>query len=386
MVGKHIDLFMFIDALGWEIVTKHHFLEKEFPHRYPVDMQFGYSSTAIPTILTGEPPTVHKHLSFYYYAPDKSPFRYLKFLAFLPNAIAGRWRFRHILSKIIAKVAGYTGYFEIYAMPFKKMPLFDYIEKKDIFIPEGLSPVENIADVAKKCGVPFHISNWRLSEEENVEALKDNIEKGDVRFAFLYTAAMDSLLHRVTKDGAEIQTKLEWYENHIRSIRVLLEREYDTYNFTVFSDHGMTTLVGTMDTIRDVAKLGFSEGKDYAAVYDSTMARFWFFTEKARQDITSLLKHYENASLLTDEDKVRYKIDFSDDMYGEEILLLDPGWQFEPCDMGVKALPAMHGYAPEDRDSMAALLSIHEPSIKPEWVGDYFKMMVQAITLSQNKM
>ena len=379
MAEKHIDLFMFIDALGWEIVNKHHFLEEEFSYRYPVKMQFGYSSTAIPTILSGEPPTVHKHLSFYYYNPQKSPFRHLKFLRWLPHFIAGRWRFRHIISKIIAKLFGYTGYFELYAMPFTKLPLFDYIEKKDIFIPGGLSPVDNIADKADEYGLKYHISNWRLSEDENISALEADLRKGDLQFAFLYTAAMDSLLHRVTKDGAEVAEKLDWYRKRILSLKLLLESKYDSYTFTVFSDHGMTTLLGTVDLIKDISSLGFKEGQDYAAVYDSTMGRFWFFNEKARNDVTTMLNTYDHSTLLSGEDKIRYGIDFSDDMYGEEILLLDPGWQFQPCDMGLNALPAMHGYAPEDKDSMAASLSVGDPDIKPAWVGDYFKMMLFAM-------
>ena len=49
---KSIPIYLFMDAMGWEIVQNYHFLESELPFRYPVQMQFGYSSTAIPTILT----------------------------------------------------------------------------------------------------------------------------------------------------------------------------------------------------------------------------------------------------------------------------------------------------------------------------------------------
>ena len=128
------------------------FLSDLLPHRYRVGMQFGYSSTAIPTILSGEKPTVHKHLSFYYYAPDKSPFKMMKRLGLglLPSSIADRWRVRHILSKIVAKYYGYTGYFELYAMPFTRLPFFDYIDKTNIFVPGGLRPVKNIAKVFLK--------------------------------------------------------------------------------------------------------------------------------------------------------------------------------------------------------------------------------------------
>ncbi len=45
---------MFIDAMGWEVLKDREFLSDLLPYRQPVEMQFGYSCTAIPTILTGE--------------------------------------------------------------------------------------------------------------------------------------------------------------------------------------------------------------------------------------------------------------------------------------------------------------------------------------------
>lgn len=374
---KKIAVFMFIDAMGWEIIKDRDFLKDLLPHRYRVGMQFGYSSTAIPTILTGEKPTVHKHLSFYYYAPDKSPFKIFPYLGLglLPSAIADRWRVRHILSKIVAKRYGFTGYFEMYAMPFNRISYFDYIEKTDIFVPGGLSPVRNLADLLVEKEIPYHISNWRLQEIENVEALINDVKKGEIKFAFLYTAAMDGLLHRVTKDGSEINTKMDWYDNHIRRLFSELEKNYESIYFAVFSDHGMTTLTEVVDVKKPVEKLGYKFGKDYAAVYDSTMVRLWFFNDRAKRDILGVLKEVPFSHILDDEELKRYSIDFSDNMYGENILLMDPGYQIAPSDMGLNALPGMHGFAPEHEDSFAALLSSEQVEIDLKCVDDYFRLM-----------
>jgi len=54
---------LFINALDWEIIKDRDFLKEPALHRYRVGMQFGYSSTAIPTVLTGEKPTIHKHFN-----------------------------------------------------------------------------------------------------------------------------------------------------------------------------------------------------------------------------------------------------------------------------------------------------------------------------------
>ncbi|MCD4651532.1 MAG: alkaline phosphatase family protein [Candidatus Cloacimonetes bacterium] len=373
---KKLHIFMFIDALGWEVLQRHKFLEDLLPHRYRVEMQLGYSCTAIPTILTGVGPEKHGHLSFYYYSPETSPFRLLKPMQYLPPSIFNRWRVRHMISKTIARIKGYTGYFELYSMPFAKLPYFDYIEKKDIFVADGLAPVSNIADEIKKRGIKAHITNWRNSEAENIQALTRDIDKGEINFAFLYTAAMDSLLHRVTKNGAEIQHKLNWYAEKIRTVLHTAHSRYDEVSLAVMSDHGMTTLTQPVDVKSRIEKLPFRYGKDYAAVYDSTIARFWFFKPHVGNTIKHVLEEIKNAHILTEKEKIKYRIYFPDNKFGECFLLMDPGYQIAPSDMGTYALPGMHGFAPEHKDSYAAYCSTEKPDKAPEWVGDFFRLMV----------
>ncbi len=372
-----VHVFMFIDALGWEIVNEHHFLDDVFPHRHHVKMQFGYSSTAIPTIMTGQPPSVHKHLSFYYYSPLTSPFKLFRYLMmqYLPRRIFDRWRVRHILSKIIARIYGFTGYFELYSMPYSRLPYFDYIEKNDIFVPNGLAPVKNLADILSATDVPWHISNWRLSETENIQELENKLNSGSIKFAFLYTAALDGLLHFNVGNYEKIQNKLDWYAERIKKLIEVIKNNYSEFTFTVFSDHGMTPLAGVSDIKRDVEALDLKFGKDYVAVYDSTMARFWFLSKESKKKILAVLAANNNGHTLSEEEKVKYGVYFPDKMYGESIFLMNPGWQIEPCDMGLKALPGMHGFAPEDKDSYASCLSTGELPLPPEWVGDYFKIM-----------
>ena len=64
MKENTVRVFVFIDALGWKQAERYGFLRDLLPNRRPIEMQFGYSCTAIPTILTGERPAVHGHLAF----------------------------------------------------------------------------------------------------------------------------------------------------------------------------------------------------------------------------------------------------------------------------------------------------------------------------------
>jgi hypothetical protein len=378
---KRIDVFIFIDALGWEIVQKHNFLSDILPNRYPAEMVFGYSSTAIPTILSGEPPTVHKHLSFYYYDPENSPFKLIKYLNLkhLPSKIFDRWRVRHILSKVIAKLKGFTGYFEIYSMPFDRIHFFNYAEKTDIFVPNGLAPVKNLADRLEDAHISYHISNWRLSEQDNFDSLNKDIEAEKPEFAFLYTAKLDGILHFETKDGDKIPEKLAWYEKNIKELISNIKDHYEEYSLHIMSDHGMTSKTGTVDIKKLFKNSTLKFGKDYASVFDSTMARFWYFSENAEKKVHEIMNDIKEGHFLTEVEKNRFRIDFKDNMYGKDIFLLDPGIQIEPCDMGIKALPAMHGFSPLDKDSYASFLSTDEIKDPPKWVGDYFRIMTSYI-------
>lgn len=368
---------MFIDALGWEIIKEHKFCADILPERFPVKTQLGYSSTAIPTILSGKKPQEHKHFSFYYYSPQTSPFKIFKYLPmdWLPGCIFNRWRVRHSFSRLIKKFYGFSGYFELYNVPYGHLPYLDYCEKTDIFAPDGLAPVKNLNDVLISKGIPYLISDWRQSDDFNIKQMQLALETGEIEFGFLYTAAFDGFLHENIGNHDAIAARLDEYRKIISKLIDAGNKNYDDFEFTIISDHGMTPLKYTVDLKSQIKALKLKFGKDYVSVYDSTMARFWFFNQSAREEIMEILKSQPDAKVLTEADKEEFGINFTDNMFGEEILLFDPGVQISPCDMGRSALPGMHGYTPGDKDSLACLLSTVKPSIPPQWIGDFFDIM-----------
>jgi predicted AlkP superfamily pyrophosphatase or phosphodiesterase len=205
--------------------------------------------------------------------------------------------------------------------------------------------------------------------------MKVALETGEIEFGFLYTAAFDGFLHDNIGNHNAVAAELAKYQKIINELIETGKNSYDDFEFTVISDHGMTPLKYTVDLKSQIKTLELKFGNDYVAVYDSTMARFWFFNEHAREKIMKVLASQTDAKVLTQADKQEFGIDFPDNMFGEEILLFDPGIQISPCDMGCNALPGMHGYTPGDKDSCACLLSTGKPPIIPEWIGDFFDIM-----------
>ena len=372
-----VKAFVFVDALGWKQVERYGFLKDLLPHRRSIEMQFGYSCTAIPTILTGERPDVHGHLAFYDFAPEKSPFKAMRFLAPLlkPRSFWRRGRVRNVLSRLVKRFYGFTGYFQLYGVPVERLPKLDYCEKTDLFAPGGLAPVKNLADVWSAQGMSYHISNWRLSEAENFRIAERLFRKGEVDRAFVYSAAFDALQHDNVGRDDVLRPKVEAYAATIRRLYDALVEGGRPFELTVFSDHGMTPLRGTADAPAALEGTGLRWGEDYASAIDSTMARFWWLKpgveEKVRAAFAGFAGHW-----LGEEELRRHGLWREDRKFGDAIFLADAGIQFCPSDMGVKPLNGMHGFDPADEDSQACWLSTVPVPDRVHRVCDYFREMV----------
>ncbi len=95
MKTESLDLFIFADALGWTQVQRRGFLADLFPHRAPCETIFGYSASCDPSILTGKLPAEHGHFSFFVHEPRRSPFRWARWLGWLPEFFVAHHRIRN---------------------------------------------------------------------------------------------------------------------------------------------------------------------------------------------------------------------------------------------------------------------------------------------------
>lgn len=377
--SKEIALFVFIDAFGWELMKRHgSFLDGVLTHRSRLESIFGYSSTCDPTILTGLMPEDHGHFSFFCYNPKESPFALCSVLRFLPKSITRRGRVRRMMSRLIRRLYGYTGYFQIYNMPFDRLKLFEYTEKRDLYQPGGInSGAPTIFDYLREHRIPFHLSDWQASEETNLASLRDALGKGEIRFAYLYMAAMDAILHAHGTASPRATEKIAWYDREIRRVLDTARERYDAVRLYVFSDHGMTDTRDTCDLISRIDALGLEFGRDYAAVYDSTMARFWFLTDRARPAIEAALREEKRGRILTDADLAAWRCRFPGNRYGDLFFLLDPGVLLCPSFMGETVLAGMHGFAPTDKDTDAAFASSVIPERIPARLDDLYGLMLE---------
>ncbi|MBS0656930.1 MAG: alkaline phosphatase family protein [Verrucomicrobia bacterium] len=352
-----LPLFIMLDAAGWEILRDRDFLTAEAPHRRKLESVFGYSSACVPSIVSGRWPDSHRNWSYFVYDPPNSPFRKLKGLRLLPNALTSRRIVRRILTRLLKRGLGFRGYFDLYNIPFQYISLFDFSEKKSPFTPGGMNRGENIFDFLTQRGIPYYMNDIERPEPETRDQLIERIRSESIDFAFVYWPGLDGLMHLHGNDSPRIVDQLAGYQDWIGAIMAAAREHYADLRLFVFSDHGMANCDEHLDLRAVIERLPLRFGEDYTAVYDSTMARFWFHRPAARGAIEAALRTVPEGRVIEDAELAELHTLFEDRYFGELIFLLREGVLLVPSHMGERPIRAMHGYHPADRHSKASLLT-----------------------------
>jgi hypothetical protein len=376
MRADRITLAFFIDALGWELAKEFGCFRDVAPHWYRQRTILGYSCAAQPTILTGLSPAEHGHWAMFYRS-ERSELASLARLRVLPTLISSHRRFRRHLLTWHRKRSGFTGYYNFYRVPFAHFRQFDIVEKRDIYSPRAFEgDVQSLFDRLAREGVPYRVWNWRHGLDRAFEELGQALDENPPpRFALLYTAEMDALLHGHIGDSEVVARALLDLEGRITKTVQAARERCSRVDVLIFSDHGMIQTMGSRDMMGIVARLGLHHGRDCIAFYDSTMARFWFRTPETRTLVERALGRLDWGTILSDDDLRREGVYFDDRRFGELIFLANPGMLIVPSHMGAAAPRGMHGFTPDHDDSYAILMSNSPISPEPARIADTFAAM-----------
>lgn len=380
-----IRLFVLIDALGWQLLKEHEFLNATLPHRQPLRTILGFSSGAIPTILTGMPPAHTGHWNLFYYDPQGSPFRWLRWFRFLPDFVPEHRITQKLVKELGRHVLGMGPLFECFVSP-RLLPWFNWIEKRNIYDRGGISGAPSIFDELAEEKVPHRVYTYHhQSDDEILKQAAQDIKSQAANFYFIYLCEIDAVLHNHIQDKNKLAEHLGRYAERLCAIFRSAQRIDPNASMTLFSDHGMTPVTDRFDLVREIETLGFSMPEDYLAVYDSTMARFWFFNPESRTRITQRLHELSCGRILPEAELQNLGVFFPDQRYGEIVFLLHPGWLISRSDFNGKGWNpiGMHGYHPDDAYSDGVFLSSEKPPVPIRAVADVYQCMRQALQLEE---
>ncbi len=272
-----------------------------------------------------------------------------------------------MVSRLVKRSLNFHGYFDLYNIPFRDISLYDFSEKKSPLRPGGMNRGKNIFDFLQENQIAYHASSPEAKEEENLSAAIRALQSGKPDFAFVYWPGLDALLHQVGNLSPRIGQKLRSYEDWICKLLDVSRDQYQEVKLYILSDHGMANCNEILDLEAIIHTLPLAKGKDYAVVYDSTMARFWFFHDRARNLISNVLESVPQGRILPKSELVELGVYFPDAYFGELIFLVREGVLIVPSDMGARPITGMHGYHPDEPHSYAMICT--NEAVIPEHVS-----------------
>ncbi len=295
-------------------------------------------------------PDRHGLWMMYSFARKRSPFAWL---ALVPRRVSARrlWLRRAIRWRL-ENVTGVRGYYSLYDVPREVLPHLDIPARGDIFAPRGAGETRTIFDWLDEEGIPRMGWDYRMAEGRAFDELEEAVRGRRAAFYLLYTAGLDSELHRAGTAAAPVRERLAWYAERIETIAAAAGPDARIF---VLGDHGMCDVKGNIDIMKEIESLGLDVPGDYVPFYDSTMARFKIRSARARDSIGKLLGDRTFGRVLGPDETRRLGVAFPDGCFGDIVFLAEPGIIFLPSYMGAEGVAAMHGYHP-DVEGMSSLM------------------------------
>ncbi len=248
-------------------------------------------------------------------------------------------------------------------IPLHLLPCFDLVEQRAPWDPRV--GYRSIFERLRERGSDFFHCAWPESNR-----LADHSDRGIIehtlaqvtpqhRLAYVHLGALDGIGHAHGPESAHVQTCLANTDALVERLVTTLRTRFDAVDVVLFGDHGMVSVTTTVDVWSALDATGLKMGVDYVAFLDSTMVRFWFFSEGARRRIAAALEPFP-GQLLDAAAQARYGIAGCDRRNGEAIFLVAPGVLVFPnfFQRAGALVKGMHGYDPDCPDNQG-FFAIH---------------------------
>jgi hypothetical protein len=309
-------------------------------------------------------------------ANGHSPFRKLSLICAMPPWMVENRYARFGVKTLARRMNNLTGYFQLYGVPLSYLPKLDVCEKRNIYAPGGIPGSTSIFDLLHGGGKSYKTYCYHEGTDDQLLAsIEADLRAGAAKFYFLYLAGLDYFLHLHADDREASAAMLEKYSSAIARIHGIAVKTYGAADLHVFGDHGMAPTEATIDIQSILAALPIKPSRDYLCLLDSTMARFWFYSTRARELVTEALKKVDGGRWLDPADLMKLHAFFPDGKYGEQIFLTESGTVIAPCHMGVRAPAGMHGFLPSSPHSRSAFVSSVDYGDSINQITDLFGVM-----------
>lgn len=198
---------------------------------------------------------------------------------------------------------------------------------------------------------------------EHVEARYLAEERGGNDLTFLFIGDLDRVGHHFGPDSPERRAMLKRIDDALARIFAKASKYYSTVHLLTFGDHGMAHVERYLDLRGAIERAGLDPVED-SYFLDSTLARFWVTDERRRRRLVNVLNDEGGGRVLSEEDRVSYRIRWPHRHFGDVIFAAEPRVLLHPSFYCWSGQPpeGMHGYLPECSDNHSAIV-LHGPRV-----------------------
>ncbi len=348
-------LVVFVDAFGPLQLERFGRRLGFLQHHRSVGGVLGYTSGALPTVLTGQPPAVHGRMCLFtaHRAGERHILSPLRWLGLLPRPLHERHSVRRLAERWLSWRNDLSGYVALHKVPPEHFGWLSLPERDDLFQSPTIGGATTFLAEAREAGLSVYASPWQIAEPQRWIDTHDALERQKPDLAFLYAAELDAVLHAEGNAGRGADAAVDRIARNIDRARLQMSSGGDDVSTFVIGDHGMADVVATVDPRALLPNLGDST----RAFVDSTMLRLWGEVgalERAR----TLLDETRWPGTWMDAGALERAAAPTGDAYGDAIFVLDEGVMFAPSFLG-GAARGMHGYSVHAASARAALASDH---------------------------
>ena len=164
---------------------------------------------------------------------------------------------------------------------------------------------------------------------DQLDAVAGNLAEGREQLIFAEVYGLDLLQHWSLDQPDRLR---EGYAQVDRFVADLFRRATAAgRRLVLLVDHGQELVRGTVDIASRLRALGIPES-EYTYFLDVPMARFWFHTDRAREEITAMLEATPHGRTLRYTELADAGVAFPNADYGELYFAADPGFIIFPHD------------------------------------------------------
>ena len=346
-------------------------------------------------VFSGQYPDTSGNFSQFVFDPENSPFKWVKALGPLGNAVKPRKAFfpaRKAIQKVTTWKTGAPAADPAWIPP-RFLPYFDTCgDRAPLDAPEALGGA-SLFDLCRQSGLTYRYFANPVSgdDDQTHELLARELRAGSpcdlyvVRFS-----VADDVGHAQGPGSDELRkVHLPKLDRRLAALHAALTAGYDSWDFFVCGDHGMSAIERRIDVQTALKQhCRAKPGKDYVVLVNSTLAVFWYLTEKGQREVEAVLTRIPGTHVVTEAERRRRRIPL-DRRWGDRMLAAEPGVLLSPDHFHAAdtEVGGMHGYLDKREEGHGTLvLASSEGRVPVRSIGlrplvDAFPTLCDLLTL-----